>query len=133
MSARAWLIAGFGCRQGCPVSELQGLLDQALALAGARATELCGIATFERRLNEPGLLALAKRLTLPLGGYPAAALAPFEPFLSHRSEVSWRHTGCHGVAESAALAHCQALSTLQPRLLVTRQCSAQATVALAST
>ena len=133
MSARAWLIAGFGCRQGCPVSELQGLLDQALALAGARPSDLCGIATFERRQDEPGLLALAERLMLPMGGYSAAALAPFEPLLSHRSEVSWRHTGCHGVAESAALAHCQALHTLPPRLLVTRQCSAQATVALAST
>lgn len=133
MSARAWLVAGFGCRRGCPVSELQALLDQALALVGARTTDLRGIATFERRLVEPGLLALAERLMLPLGGYSAAALAPFEPLLSHRSEASWRHTRCHGVAESAALAHCQALHSLPPRLRVTRQCSPQATVALAST
>ena len=133
MHARPWLIAGIGCRQGCTLAELQGLLMQALAMAGACPEDLQGIATFERRVDEPGLAALAADLGLPLAGYSAAALAPFEHLLTHRSAVSWRHTGCHGVAESAALAHCHTLHMQPGRLLLGRQCSRHATVALAAT
>lgn len=133
MNAPAWLVAGIGCRQGCELSELSGLLEHALALAGANRSELRGLATFEKRRREPGLLELASGLNLPLAAYTAALLTPFDAMLSYRSAISWRHTGCHGVAEGAALAHCQALSAQPSRLLITRQCSRHATVALAST
>ncbi|WP_263263364.1 cobalamin biosynthesis protein [Pseudomonas sp. RIT-PI-S] len=126
-----WLVAGFGCRQGCPPGQLHALLMRALELAGATLADLTCLATFERRIDAPGLVALAAELALPLTGFAASELAPFEPCLSHRSEPSWRHTGCYGVAESSALARCQALSGATPRLLVARQCSAEATVALA--
>jgi cobalt-precorrin 5A hydrolase len=69
---------------------------------------------------------------LPLAGYGADAMARYDALLSHRSALSWRHTGCHGVAEGAALAHCATLSGAEPRLLVTRISSPGATVALAA-
>lgn len=131
MGEYPWLVAGFGCRQGCPPAQLHSLLLHALGVIGASAEALAGIATLERRRHEPGLVWLATQVRLPMMGYDAAALAPFEPQLSHRSAASWRYTGCHGVAESAALAHCATLSGSEPRLVLTRQCSEAATVALA--
>jgi cobalt-precorrin 5A hydrolase len=132
MDALGRLVAGFGCRQGCPQTQLSALLHQGLHLLGAQLQQVTGLATFERRAQEPALLALAEALGLPLVGYGAIALAPFEAQLSHHSSLSWRHTGCYGVAESAALAHCQELQGGMPRLVVTRLHNAQATLALAS-
>lgn len=125
------LVAGFGCRQGCSLEELRLLLSKALITANASPANLQGIATFEGRLQAPGLMALATELGLTLAGYSAPAMAPFEALLSHRSAVSWHHTGCQGVAESAALAHCASLAGSVPELLVTRLQSPSATVALA--
>lgn len=132
MSALGRLVAGFGCRQGCPQAQLSALLHQGLQRLGAQPQQVQGLATFERRMYEPGLLALAQALGLPLVGYGATALAPFEAQLSHHSTLSWRHTGCYGVAESAALAHCRELQGGEPWLVVTRLHNAHATLALAS-
>lgn len=126
-----WLVAGLGCRKGCSVEVLQGLLEQALGQVGASLRDVKGIASLDRKCSEPGLIALAAAQGLPLSGYSAIALAPYEPMLSHRSWVSLQHTGCLGVAESAALAHCAALSQRTPRLCLPRLCSSHATVALA--
>jgi len=126
-----WLVAGLGCRRGCPVEVLQALLEQALAQVGATLCDVQGIASLDRKCGEPGLVALAVSQGLPLSGYSASALAPYEPLLSHRSWVSLQHTGCLGLAESAALAHCEALSQRTPKLYLARLCASHATVALA--
>ena len=69
-------------------------------------------------------------LGLPLLLYDARQLLPFEPLLSHRSAVAHAHSGCWGVAESAALAMAsQHLGTA--KLRVTRQVLGPATLALA--
>lgn len=132
MSAFEGLVAGFGCRHGCLEAQVWALLHQALLLIGAQPEDLQGLATFERRAQERGLLAVAQVLALPLVGYGTSTLAGFEPQLSHRSAVSWRHTGCYGIAESAALGHCGHLYGGAPRLVVPRLHNAYATVALAS-
>jgi cobalt-precorrin 5A hydrolase len=132
VSAFEGLVAGFGCRHDCPEAQVWALLHHALLLIGARPEELQGLATFERRAQERGLLAVAQALALPLVGYDTPTLTSFEPQLSHRSAVSWRHTGCYGIAESAALSHCGDLYGGVPRLVVTRLHNAYATVALAS-
>jgi cobalt-precorrin 5A hydrolase len=132
LTRHPWLVAGLGCRQGCPAQALQDLLEQALVEVGATVGDLKGIASLDTKASEAGLLTLAARLGLPLASYPASALVVFEPLLSHRSAVSLRHTGCLGVAESTALAHCQFLSQRPPQLRLHRLCSAQATVALAT-
>lgn len=127
----ACLVAGFGCRQACSEAELRMLLTRALSLAQAEPGQLHGLATLDRRLAAPGLQALARALRLDLTGYAASGLSHYDADLSHRSALSWRYTGCHGVAEASALAHCQALTGQRVILCVTRIASANATVALA--
>jgi cobalt-precorrin 5A hydrolase len=120
------LVAGFGCQRGCPMAVLGALLDRTLQAHGLDRSQLTGIASLDRKASESGLLALAAALGVPLSTFTTAELAVYEARLSHRSDLSHAHTGCYGVAESSALALAQA-----SRLLVTRQASPQATVALA--
>ena len=123
--------AGFGCRRGCPADTLQTLLHHALASQGLALADLRGIASISLKADEAGLQQLAERLGLPLVLYHSAQLQAFEPLLSHRSATAHAHSGCWGVAESAALA----LASEQPgstaRLLLTRQVLGPATLALA--
>jgi cobalt-precorrin 5A hydrolase len=62
--------------------------------------------------------------------YHGAQLQPYEPLLSHRSAATHRHSGCWGVAESAALALANQRQGTA-RLLLTRQVLGPATLALA--
>lgn len=124
------LYAGFGCRQGCPAATLDTLLRQALDALGLQLAALDGIASIAVKADEPGLLQLCEQLDLPLTLFDPVQLQPFEPLLSHRSPTVFTHSGCWGVAESAALA----LATQRQgsaQLVLTRQVLGPATLALA--
>ncbi|MHC6225471.1 cobalamin biosynthesis protein [Pseudomonas sp. X10] len=124
------LYAGIGCRRGCPASELGDLLHQALDTHGLPLAALKGLASIDLKSDEVGLRQLADELGLPLVFFSAAQLAHFEARLSHRSTTAWRHSGCWGVAESAALA----MATRHEGhaiLQVPRRVQGQATLALA--
>ncbi|MGY4493441.1 cobalamin biosynthesis protein [Pseudomonas sp. TE3610] len=121
------LYAGLGCQRHCPITELTTLLDTTLAHHNLTRADLAGLATIDLKANEPALLELARALNLPLTLFSTAQLAPFEPHLTHKSALAFTHTGCHGVAESAALA----LAGPGSQLRVSRQKNAKATVALA--
>jgi cobalt-precorrin 5A hydrolase len=125
------LVAGFGCRQGCPVDALSAMLDQVLQANDLDRRQLVGIASLDRKADEPGLVQLAAQLRVPFYTFSAAELLVHEPQLSHRSDTSFAHTGCFGVAESTALALTEELGASHPQLLVTRQQTAEATLALA--
>ena len=125
------LVAGFGCRQGCPIDVLSALLDQALQANDLDRRQLVGIASLDRKADEPGLVQLAAQLRVPFYTFSAAELLVHEPQLSHRSDTAFAHTGCFGVAESTALALAEELGQPQPQLLVKRQQTADATLALA--
>jgi len=122
--------AGFGCRKGCPADTLEQLLRTTLATHNLPASQLRGIASIDLKADEPGLRTLAMRLSISLVLYPAAHLQAFEALLSHRSPVAFEHSGCWGVAESAALALAHQAHGAS-HLLVTRQVFGQATLALA--
>ncbi|NIE74794.1 cobalamin biosynthesis protein [Pantoea sp. Ap-967] len=124
------LYAGFGCRRGCPVEDLDALLRHALAQHGLPLAAVRGIASLSRKADEPGLRLLAERLALPLVLLDAAQLQAFEPLLSHRSATAYAHCGCWGVAESCALALAEQQHG-SARLAVARQATGNATVALA--
>jgi cobalt-precorrin 5A hydrolase len=122
---------GIGCKSGCSKEVLLLLLQQTLANHGLDFSALIGIASLDRKADEPGLRALASSLQLPLHTFDAAALLTFQSRLSHRSAVSFKHTGCFGVAESCALALSETLGEGSARLLVPRQVLGGATLALA--
>jgi cobalt-precorrin 5A hydrolase len=130
-SPRPALYAGLGCRRGCPVETLAVLLRRTLTDQGIPLSALRGIASIAPKAREPGLLALAERLDLPLVCFEAEQLLDFEPLLSQRSATVFAQTGCWGVAESAALA-LAGRTCSQPRLYVPRRILGGATLALAS-
>ena len=127
------LVVGLGCQRGCDVHTLLGLFDSALAEGGIERQRITALASIDRKQDEPGLLALAQLLDLPLQCFSAQQLAGYEHRLSHKSALAFAHTGCYGIAESAALALAEQLAHGPARLLITRKKTAQATFALACT
>lgn len=125
------LVVGLGCQRGCEVHSLLALLDSTLAEAGIERQRITALASIDRKRNEPGMQALAQRLNVPLQFFSAEQLAGYEHRLSHRSALAFAHTGCYGVAESAALTLAEQLSNGPARLLIPRKKNTQATLALA--
>ncbi|NWE16496.1 cobalamin biosynthesis protein [Pseudomonas yamanorum] len=125
------LAVGLGCQRGCPVDALLELFNAALAEGGIERQRISALASIDRKQDEPGLLALSQALKLPLTFFNTAQLLPYEDRLSHKSDTVFTHTGCYGIAESAALALAEHLSQRPATLLITRKKTAQATFALA--
>jgi len=125
------LVVGLGCQRGCDVDTLLDLFNNALDEGGIDRLHITALASIDHKQDEPGLLALATALNLPLTFFSAGQLASYETRLSHKSVVAFAHTGCYGIAESAALALAEQLSQTPARLLITRKKSARATFALA--
>ncbi|BCR25270.1 cobalamin biosynthesis protein [Aquipseudomonas alcaligenes] len=122
------LIAGFGCRRGCPVDELQALLLQCLAAHGRQLDELVGLASSAHKRGEPGLQALAERLGLPLEHVAVEALQTFAGQVEAKP-LTQQVAGSPAVAEPSALTAAARLGRAQ--LLGPRLRSANATCALA--
>ncbi|MCW2271423.1 cobalamin biosynthesis protein CbiG [compost metagenome] len=125
------LFVGLGCRRGCPVDTLGNLLEHTLKAHGLPLAAVAGLASIDLKRDEPGLIQLASRLGVPVVFFSAAQLSAFEPRLSHRSDVAFAHSGCYGVAESAALALAEQVAG-PAHLQVTRTLHADAILALAS-
>ncbi len=107
------------------------LIEHSLRGHDLELQDLSALASIDLKSDEPGLLELALRLRLPLTVFSAQQLNAYEAQLTHRSLTTFEHTGCYGVAESAALA--LANRSGPARLLIPRVNNRQATFALAST
>lgn len=125
------LVAGLGCQRGCSANALLELIEHSLRDHGLQLQALGALASIDLKSDEPGLFELARQLDLPLRFFSAAQLQPYEAQLTHRSPVAFQHTGCYGVAESAALALASRSGTAA--LLIPRVNSQLATFALAYT
>ncbi|MCI8211307.1 cobalamin biosynthesis protein CobE [Pseudomonas sp. S25] len=126
---RPTLVVGLGCQRGCSTGALLELIERSLERQNLRIEAISALASIDLKSREPGLLELAKQLDLPLHFFTATQLSVHESQLSHRSQIAFEHTGCYGVAESAALA--SASQSGPAELLITRQKTPQATFALA--
>ncbi|WP_028694149.1 cobalamin biosynthesis protein [Pseudomonas cremoricolorata] len=124
------LYAGFGCQRGCSLQALSTLLQHTLAQHGLAASSLQAIASIDLKADEPGLVALAAQLGIPLLTFDAATLNGVVAQLSQRSATAFAHSGCWGVAESAALV-AATRGEGSARLWVERQVAGNATLALA--
>ncbi|QDY76149.1 potassium transporter Trk [Streptomyces qinzhouensis] len=96
------LIVGVGASRGTAVGELLGLVLDALRDAGLEAADVRELATVDTKAGEPGLLATARALGVPLVSYPAERLAGVA--VPHPSDTALAATGTPSVAEAAALA-----------------------------
>ncbi|PWB33875.1 cobalamin biosynthesis protein CobE [Pseudomonas sp. SDI] len=125
------LYVGLGCRRGCPAETLEGLLRRSFAANALPLDRLAGIASIGLKHDEPGLHALARALDVPLRFFSAGELAQFEARLSQRSAIAFAHSGCYGVAESAALALAERRSAGPASLRLPRTLAADASLAVA--
>lgn len=118
---------GLGCERGTSVDEVLNLAVAALSKAGIGAGELAAVATVDTRSREPAILAVAAKFSLPSVFFDAATLERETPRIENPSTIVFSLTGCHGVAESAALAAIgPAAELILPKLK-----SAHATAAIA--
>lgn len=144
------LVAGMGCRRGAPLEHLETLLTATFRAHHLAMDSLACIATADLKGDELGLLQLAERLGVPLRTFSAPQLnAMFDAetaavpapsvaandAANHPDDAAIRPTpsarahrlvGVWGVAEPAAL-----LASGASSLLVTRQATGQATIAIA--
>lgn len=122
-----FLVLGLGCERGTPPWELLDLSLVALARLGAAPETVAFVATLDVRAEEPAMHAVARHFSVPLVTFPAARLEAETPRLANPSDIVFAHTGCHGVAEAAALAQ----AGQGGRLVAEKTKSAHATVAIA--
>lgn len=127
MREGAGLVLGLGCERRTPAEEVIALAERALADAGATADDLRLVASLTARAEEPAILAAADHFSVPTVFYDAATLEAEASRLANPSEIVFAHTGCHGVAEGAALVGAGSEAVL----IVPKIVSAHATAALA--
>ena len=121
------LALGIGCERGAAADEIAALARSCLDGAGLAPGAVAGVFSIDLKADEPGILALAESLGVPVRFFGAAALEAELARLCNPSELVFREVGCHGVAEGAALA------AVGPRgeLVVEKTKSARATCAIA--
>lgn len=94
-----WL--GIGCERGTSLGLLERLIDTSLSELGLASEAVAGLASADRKADEPALLQLATRRGWPLRCFDAAKLAAVT--VPNPSEAVARELGTASVAEAAAL------------------------------
>ena len=97
------LRAGVGCRRGTSEEAIRALFDRTMNGLGLPARAVGAVCSIDLKAEEPGLLAFAGALGLPLTVYPAGRLAQVEGSVSPSPFVA-QVTGVDNVCERAALA-----------------------------
>jgi cobalt-precorrin 5A hydrolase/precorrin-3B C17-methyltransferase len=127
------LVVGMGASRGVSSDEARGLLDTALHEAGLAIESVVAIATAQIKSDEPGLVALAHELKVPLVTHANAALDQMT--VPNPSEVVRAAVGVPSVSEAAALLGWQECldspGRIRAELIVPKRASAMATVAIA--
>ena len=121
------LVLGLGCERGTAVAEVMALAEKAFSSAGLDPAALVLVASLDTRADEPAMNAVARHFSVPFRVFEPAALEAETGRLANPSEIVFRHTGCHGVAEASALA----AAGTDGRLVVPKMKSAHATAAIA--
>ncbi len=118
---------GLGCERLAEEAELWALAEDSLAGANIAREAIACIASIALKAAEPAIHGVARRLGVPVRVFDAARLERETPRLRNPSELVYRETGCHGVAEGAALAAVGAAG----ELILPKRRSQRATCALA--
>ena len=106
------IVAGIGCRRGCPAERIVALVEQAADALGLRIEALAAPGI---KQDEPGLHGAAAALGLRVHFVDAAGLAGAQAECVTQSATVLRATGVASIAEAAALA-VAGLPLLLPRI-----------------
>ncbi len=123
----ATLVLGVGCERGADADEAIGLAEAALKESGVSRHCLAAIGSLDLKADEVAIHAAAAHFGVPARFFSAIELEAQASRLANPSEVVFAETGCHGVAEGAALA----LAGAGGALLVEKRKSKRVTAALA--
>jgi cobalt-precorrin 5A hydrolase/precorrin-3B C17-methyltransferase len=121
------IVLGMGCERLAEDGEVWALVEESLAKANITKEAIACVASIALKAAEPAIHAVARRLGVPARFFDAARLERETPRLANPSDLVYRETGCHGVAEGAALAGAGA----DGELILPKQRSQRATCALA--
>ena len=121
------IVAGIGCRKGTSASEIDAVIEAALAGAGLRRGTLVLIATSARKYGEAGIAMAAANRGLPLALVTQIDLEAAGARVASHSQRVFALSGVSSVAEAAALA----AGGPQSRLIAPRVVLGPATCALA--
>jgi cobalt-precorrin 5A hydrolase len=119
VGGEAVIVAGIGCRRGCPADEILAVLARAEAMS--RRVDALAAPAFKR--GEAGLREAAARRGVPLLFVADEVLAAAQARCPTVSETAFRATGFASVAEAAAIG-------AQGLLLLPRVNGARATCAI---
>ena len=95
---------GVGCERGTEPSELIDLAERILTEQGLAKASIAVVASIALKAAEPAVHALADHLGVPARFFDAETLERETSRLANPSDLVFRETGCHGVAEGSALA-----------------------------
>ena len=123
------IVAGVGCRKGVRAADIEAAIAAAFDRAGVATSQLRLIATSAAKGGEPGIVAAASAIGVPLALIPLGDLAAAGIRATTRSERVMALAGVPSVAEAAALA----AGGPDARLIVPRIAVGPATCALAAT
>jgi cobalt-precorrin 5A hydrolase len=126
---QAMIVAGVGCRKGVRAADIEAAIVAAFDRAGVATSQLRLIATSAAKGGEPGIVAAASAIGVPLVLIPPGDLAAAGIRTTTRSERVIAVAGVPSVAEAAALA----AGGPDARLIVPRIAVGRATCALAET
>jgi len=119
------LVAGIGCNRNTPKGEIKACLDQVLDRFQYAPQSLGKLATIRIKADEPGLLALAEDLELPLIFFDKTELETARGVCTPSATVE-NYVGVKSVCEAAAI-----LAAGQGELIVPKQKTRNVTVAVA--
>ncbi len=122
----ATIALGVGCERLATAGELIALAEESLAAVGLSPLSVSCVVSIALKAAEPAVHALAEHLGVPARFFDAARLERETPRLANPSDLVFRETGCHGVAEGAALAAVGA----EGHLALAKRRSARATCAI---
>ncbi|NDY71263.1 cobalamin biosynthesis protein CbiG [Desulfobacter hydrogenophilus] len=119
------LVAGMGCRKGVPRQELEDHLRHVFQTHGFSVNSLSKIVSVDLKAEEPGLLALARTLNVPIEFYTRDELDQVKT-VPNPSFLVNKHIGVRSVCEAAAM-----LATGRTHLLIPKTSGKRVTFALA--
>ena len=120
------LTLGVGCERDCNPDELKSLVEETLNRANISAKAISVVVSLDLKCDEPAVLELGKFLNRPVRFLDSKRLESETRRIRNPSEIVFQAVGCHGVAESAALAAAGQNSDL----LIEKQKSKRATCAI---
>ncbi|MDA8232067.1 MAG: precorrin-3B C(17)-methyltransferase [Magnetospirillum sp.] len=98
------LALGVGCERGTPADALDTLVRDTLAAEALSPGAVACVASLDLKADEAAVHALAAGLGVPARFFTPEELERETPRLQNPSDIVFRETGCHGVAEGASLA-----------------------------